>query len=51
MTNLFEAALGSVGMNGNGGYVPLQDGDALAGIGSNVFGGDEALYRQLRDLF
>lgn len=53
MTNLFEAALGSVGMNNgtNGGYVPIQDGDALAGIGSNVFGGDEELYRQLRDLF
>jgi hypothetical protein len=54
MTNLFEAALGSVGMNGNGtngSYVPIQDGDALAGIGSNVFGGDEELYRQLRDLF
>jgi hypothetical protein len=55
MTNLFEAALGSVGqgMNGtNGGpYVPIPDGDALAGIGSNVFGGDEELYRQLRDLF
>jgi len=59
MTNLFEAALGSVGMNGtgnggdggNGGYVQLQDGDSLAGIGSNVFGGDEVLFRQLRDLF
>ncbi|KAN0117483.1 Fungal specific transcription factor domain containing protein [Hyaloscypha variabilis] len=53
MTNLFEAALGSVGqgMNGNGGYVQIPDGDALAGIGSNVFGGDEELYRQLRDLF
>jgi hypothetical protein len=53
ITNLFEAALGSVGMNGthNGGYVHIPDGDALAGIGSNVFGGDEELYRQLRDLF
>lgn len=63
MTSLFEAALGSVGMNGTnggagsgtngggGGYVQIQDGDALAGIGSNVFGGDEELYRQLRDLF
>jgi hypothetical protein len=63
MTNLFEAALGSVGMNGNShgngstpngappGFVQIQDGDALAGIGSNVFGGDEELYRQLRDLF
>ncbi|KAG4437307.1 hypothetical protein IFR05_007203 [Cadophora sp. M221] len=62
MTNLFEAALGSVGMNGasggnsgtasagaGGNYVPLEDG--LGGIGSNVFGGDEELYRQLRDLF
>ncbi|KAL2063126.1 hypothetical protein VTL71DRAFT_6198 [Oculimacula yallundae] len=63
MTNLFEAALGSVGMNGgtggnsgtasaNGGgpgYGSLEDG--LSGIGSNVFGGDEELYRQLRDLF
>jgi hypothetical protein len=51
MTNLFEAALGSVGMNGNGNYVPLQDGDALTGIGSNVFGGEEELYRQLGGLF
>ena len=54
MTNLFEAALGSVGMNGNGAngaYVPIQDGDALEGVGSNVFGGDEELYKQLRDLF
>ena len=51
MTNLFEAALGSVGMNGNGGYVPLQDGDPFSGIGSNVFGGDEELYRHLSDLF
>ncbi len=51
MTTLFEAALGSVGMNGNGGYVPLHDGDALAGVGSNVFGGDEELFRQMRDLF
>ncbi|KAK6582460.1 hypothetical protein PZA11_004868 [Diplocarpon coronariae] len=59
ITNLFEAALGSVGMNvsGNpsgtasadGSFVPLEDG--LGGIGSNVFGGDEELYRQLRDLF
>lgn len=40
----------SGGVNG-GGYVQIQDGDALAGIGSNVFGGDEELYRQLRDLF
>jgi hypothetical protein len=53
MTSLFEAALGSVGMNGTpyNGNGQLQDGDALAGIGSNVFGGDEELYRQMRDLF
>ena len=52
MTNLFEAAIGSGGgMNGNGGYVPLQDGDALAGNGSNVFGGEQELYRRFRDLF
>ena len=62
MTSLFEAALGSVGMNGNGtgqngtpyngnGSVAMGDGNALAGIGSNVFGGDEELYRQMRDLF
>lgn len=60
MTSLFEAALGSVA-NGNGAggaFGGLQDGDALGGvgnggggIGSNVFGGDEELYRQLRDLF
>jgi len=64
MTSLFEAALGSVGVaNGNGnanantasgnggqGYVS-HDVDGMAGIGSNVFGGDEELYRQLRDLF
>ena len=49
MTNLFEAALGSV--NGANGSFGLQDGDALAGIGSNMFGGDDELYRQLRDLF
>jgi len=56
MTNLFEMALGSVGINGNGsssngGFIPLPEGDSLTGIGSNVFGGDEELYRQLRDLF
>jgi len=50
MTNMFEAALGSVGMNGNGSY-SLQDGDGLSGVGSNVFGGDEELYNQMRDLF
>lgn len=54
MTTLFEAALGSVGMNGtngNGHYPAVQDGEQLAGVGSNVFGGDEELYKQLRDLF
>jgi hypothetical protein len=55
MTSLFEAALGSVGMNGNsggrGGYPVVTQEDMGAGIGSNVFGGDEELYRQLRDLF
>jgi hypothetical protein len=51
MTTLFEAALGSVGMNGsNAGYVPM-DGPAMAAVGSNVFGGDEQLYQQLKDLF
>lgn len=67
MTSLFEAALGSVGINnGNGGssntggavgsasggYIPMQDGDSLVGgVGSNAFGGDEELYKQLKDLF
>jgi hypothetical protein len=66
MTNLFEAALGGVGLNGpSGAYMGLgsQDGDALGtGIGqggngngnengANAFGGEEELYRQLRDLF
>lgn len=54
MTNLFEAALGNIGMNTNGvngSYSTIQDGDGLAGVGSNVFGGDEELYRQLKDLF
>ena len=49
MTSLFESTLGSVRMNGNG-YGPL-DSDAMSGVGSNVFGGDEKLYRQLMDLF
>lgn len=52
MTSLFEAALGSVGINGsangNGQYVGME-GD-FSGIGSDVFGGDEELYRHLRDL-
>jgi hypothetical protein len=62
MTSLFEAALGSVGVgmsgangaggSGQNGTPYLQDdGLAGAGIGSNVFGGDEELYRQMRDLF
>jgi hypothetical protein len=64
MTNLFEAALGSVGagINGSGNangnsngtsYVPLGGGASDLGSvhGSHVFGGDEELYRQLRDLF
>ncbi|TVY88261.1 Aurofusarin cluster transcription factor [Lachnellula willkommii] len=63
MTSLFETALGSARMNGNGngngqntgtpynGHVTLGDGDVLSGIGSNVFGGDEELYNQMKDLF
>jgi len=53
MTHLFEAALGSVGINNgtNGDYIPISDSEALVGIGSNVFGGDEELYRHLKDLF
>ncbi|KAH8808471.1 fungal-specific transcription factor domain protein [Xylogone sp. PMI_703] len=55
MTSLFEAALGSVGVNGsasgNGEYVGITGDGDFSGIGSNVFGGDEELYRQLRDLF
>jgi len=53
MTHLFEAALGSAAINNgtNGDYVPIPDGDALTGIGSNVFGGEEELYRHLKDLF
>lgn len=52
MTNLFEAALGNGAMNNgsNGGYTPMS-GDALTGIASNAFGGDEQLYQRLRDLF
>ncbi|EKD16060.1 putative fungal specific transcription factor [Drepanopeziza brunnea f. sp. 'multigermtubi' MB_m1] len=59
MTHLFEAALGSMGMNGSGNssgttpggghFAPL--GDGLGGVGSTMFGGDEELYRQLKDLF
>lgn len=53
MTSLFEAALGSVSIhNGtNGDYTPIPDGEALGGIGSSAFGGEEQLYRQLKDLF
>jgi hypothetical protein len=56
MTNLFEAALGSVSWKdgANAGYVGLsaqEGGDNIPGVGSNVFGGDEELYRQMRDLF
>jgi hypothetical protein len=53
MTNLFEAALGSAGVGngsgGAGGYAQLPPGGDSAG--STAFGGDEQLYRQLRDLF
>lgn len=65
MTSLFEAALGSVGVGvgveGRGGYASgIGDagggggdlnGNGVNGIGSQVLGGDEELYRQLRDLF
>ncbi|KAF4630864.1 hypothetical protein G7Y89_g7271 [Cudoniella acicularis] len=57
MTHLFEAALGSVGIGAGGGSGSgsagdyMVDGDGLSGVGSNVFGGDEELYKQLRDLF
>ena len=64
MTNLFEAALGA-GTGLQGGYTPANDGDAgmqgqlmgamgvngAVGGGSGMFGGDEELYRQMRDLF
>jgi hypothetical protein len=57
MTTLFEAALGSIGTSGNNdapgsneGYVPMSDAE-LASVGSNVFGGGEELYNQMRDLF
>lgn len=60
MTNLFEAALGNVAQNGNTGYLgPAIEGVSDGGMGnigasmagSNVFGGEDELYRQLRDLF
>jgi hypothetical protein len=56
MTNLFEAALGA-GTGLQGGYTgPVQDGSenggaVMAHLGAGVFGGEEELYRQLRDLF
>jgi hypothetical protein len=59
MTSLFEAALGNAaGLNGNGAHGYVQDGgvqgEAL-GVGmmsgANVFGGEEELYRHIRDLF
>lgn len=56
MTNLFEAALGN--LPGANGYVGssldgVPDGMGNVGIpmGANVFGGDDELYRHLRDLF
>ncbi|KAI9741574.1 MAG: hypothetical protein M1818_004380 [Claussenomyces sp. TS43310] len=56
MTNLFEAALGNINGNGQGYVAPgLQDGngvgDAPVLTGSNAFGGEDELYRQMRDLF
>lgn len=51
MTSLFEAALG-VGNGasyGNGSGLPVQEGDG--GVGSLAFGGDEELYRHMRDMF
>jgi hypothetical protein len=58
MTNLFEAALGSAaihGVNGHGsGYAGAPIGDGMVGAnmgGAGVFGGEEELYKQLRDLF
>jgi len=59
MTNLFEAALGA-GTGLQGGYTPSaqMDGTQSEGMvgmigqgGANVFGGEDELYRQLRDLF
>ena len=63
MTNLFEAALGA-GTGLQGGYTPAPEGEMgraaqmLVGMpptggagGSGMFGGDEELYRQMRDLF
>ncbi|KFZ11729.1 hypothetical protein V502_07431 [Pseudogymnoascus sp. VKM F-4520 (FW-2644)] len=60
MTNLFEAALGA-GTGLNGGYTGpgqmddggVNSGENMVGMagGANAFGGDDELYRQLRDLF
>lgn len=60
MTNLFEAALGA-GTGIHGGYTGtpqmgdsgVSNGENMAGMvgGANVFGGEDELYRQLRDLF
>ncbi|KAG9237129.1 putative fungal-specific transcription factor [Amylocarpus encephaloides] len=49
MISLFEAALGRPGANG---YVMQEGSDVVGnGMGSNVFGGDEVLYQQMRGLF
>ncbi|KAL3420608.1 fungal specific transcription factor domain-containing protein [Phlyctema vagabunda] len=54
MTTLFEMAL--QGINGGGGssgpgYMGLDGGRDDGGLGSNAFGGEEELYRHMRDLF
>lgn len=62
MTSLFEAALGNASsLNGTAHGYPatgLQDGVQTEGLGvgvnlsgANAFGGEEELYRQMRDLF
>lgn len=62
MTSLFEAALGNASaLNGSAHGYPatgLQDGVQTEGLGvgvnlsgANAFGGEEELYRQMRDLF
>jgi hypothetical protein len=62
MTSLFEAALGNASaLNGSAHGYPatgLQDGVQSEGLGvgvnlsgANAFGGEEELYRQMRDLF
>ena len=56
MTNLFEAALGA-GTGLHGGYGPegvdggQMQGQMMQGGGGGIFGGEDELYRQLRDLF